>query len=93
MSPHTSFNLKTAAIAGMALLAFGAAVGYAANKFGKPKTVIHVVTLYFKDGTTEEQKKAVFAAVEKMAPNCRVSRMYGSRVQSPGLIHGETDRQ
>lgn len=62
-----NLGLKTAAIAGLALLAVGAAAGYAANRFGKPKSVLHVVTLYYKDGTTEEQKKAVLAAVEKMA--------------------------
>jgi cell division protein FtsX len=67
MNPHISFSLKTAAIAGLTLLAIGATAGYAANKFGKPKSVIHVVTLYYKDGTTDEQKKAVLAAVEKMA--------------------------
>ena len=66
---NTRFNmgLKSAAVTGLALLAIGTAAGYAANRFGKPKSVIHVVTLYYKDGTTEEQKKAVLAAVEKMA--------------------------
>jgi hypothetical protein len=39
----------------------------AANRFSKPKTVIHVVTLYYKDGTSEEQKRAVQDAIEKMA--------------------------
>jgi cell division protein FtsX len=67
MNPRISFSLKTAAIAGLTLLAIGATAGYAANKFGKPKSVIHVVTLYYKDGTTDEQKKAVLAAIEKMA--------------------------
>jgi len=62
-----NLGLKTAAVAGLALLAVGAAAGYAANRYGKPKSVLHVVTLYYKDGTTEEQKKAVLAAVEKMA--------------------------
>ena len=66
---NTRFNLgwKTAVVTGLALLAVGAAAGYAANRFSKPKSVIHVVTLYYKDGTTEEQKKTVLAAVEKMA--------------------------
>jgi hypothetical protein len=53
------------ALAGALLLAAGAAVG--ANKYGKPKSIIHVVTLNWKDGTTEEQKKAVLEGVEKMA--------------------------
>jgi hypothetical protein len=83
---NTRFNLglKTAAVAGLALLAIGAAAGYAANKFGKPKSVIHVVTLYYKDGTTEEQKKAVLAAVEKMAgelPGVRNVWLKSTKVQ------------
>jgi cell division protein FtsX len=67
MKQRFNLGLKTAVVAGLALLATGAAAGYAANKFGKPKSVIHVVTLYYKDGATDEQKKAVLAAVEKMA--------------------------
>jgi hypothetical protein len=49
------------------LLALGAGLQAAANKYGKPKTVLHVVTLYYRDGTTEEQKQAVLEGVEKMA--------------------------
>jgi|GEM_PF-273349 len=80
------FNLgfKTAAVAGAALLAIGAAAGYAANRFGKPKSVLHVVTLYYKDGTTEAQKKAVLAAVEKMAgeiPGVRNVWLKSTKVQ------------
>ena len=67
MNPRINFGLKTAVVAGLALLTIGATAGYAANRFGKPKSVIHVVTLYYKDGTTDEQKKAVLAALEKMA--------------------------
>ena len=67
MNPRFNFGLKTAVVAGLALLTIGATAGHAANKFGKPKSVIHVVTLYYKDGTTDEQKKAVLAALEKMA--------------------------
>jgi hypothetical protein len=50
-----------------ALVALGAGVATAANKYGKPQSIIHVVTLYYKDGTTAEQKKAVLDGVEKMA--------------------------
>ena len=67
MNLRTNLGLKTAVLTGMALLAIGAATGYAANKFGKPKSVIHLVTLSYKDGTTHAQKKAVLAALEKMA--------------------------
>jgi hypothetical protein len=48
----------------MLVLALGA---LAANKFSRPKSVLHVITLYYKDGTTDEQKKAVMDATEKMA--------------------------
>jgi hypothetical protein len=54
-------------LASASLLAAGACLGAAANRYLKPKTVLHVVTLYYKDGTTEEQKKAVLDGVEKMA--------------------------
>ncbi len=77
-------GLKTAAVAGLALLAAGAAAGYAANRFNKPKSVLHVVTLYYKDGTTDEQKKAVLAAVEKMAgemPGIRNVWLKSTKVQ------------
>ncbi len=49
------------------MLALGAALLAAANRYGKPKTIVHVVTLYYRDGTTEEQKQAVLEGVEKMA--------------------------
>lgn len=55
------------AMASVALVALGAGIGMAANKYGKPSTIIHVVTLFYKDGTTEAQKKAVLEGVEKMA--------------------------
>lgn len=48
----------------MGVLLFASAA--LAQNPGKPKTVIHVITLYWKDGTTEAQKKAVFDAVGKL---------------------------
>lgn len=62
-----TLNRTKVIVASLVLLALGAAAGYAANKYSKPKSVIHVVTLYYKDGTTEEQKKAVLDGIEKMA--------------------------
>jgi len=64
---HLNLRLIQAVAAASLLVALGAAAGFAANRFGKPKSVIHVVTLYYKDGTTEEQKKSVLDAIEKMA--------------------------
>jgi hypothetical protein len=62
-----SLNFRQAMAAGALLIAFGAGAAWAANKYGKPKSIVHVVTLYYKDGTTDEQKKAVLDGVEKMA--------------------------
>jgi hypothetical protein len=62
-----TINLKKAVLASAAILALGAGIAIAANRYGKPKSVIHVVTLYYKDGTTEEQRKAVVDGIEKMA--------------------------
>jgi hypothetical protein len=64
---HLNLRLIQAVVAASLLVALGAAAGFAANRFGKPRSVIHVVTLYYKDGTTEEQKKSVLDAIEKMA--------------------------
>ena len=50
-------------LASLGLLA-AMAVLYAAEK---PKSIIHVVTLKYKDGTTDTQKKAVLDGIEKMS--------------------------
>ncbi len=84
MNLRTNLGLRAAAVLGLVLIAAGAAAGYAANKFGKPKSVIHVVTLYYKDGTTEEQKKVVAAALERMAadlPGVRNVWLKSTKVQ------------
>jgi hypothetical protein len=81
-------GVKSLAAAALALLAVGVAAGYAANRYNKPKSVLHVVTLYYKDGTTEEQKKAVLAAVEKMAgeiPGVRNVWLKSTKVQGAYL--------
>lgn len=59
-------NLKSAAAAAV-LVAMGAAAGFAAHRYGKPKTVIHVVTLAYVEGTGDKQKQAVLDGVERMA--------------------------
>ncbi|MEO7144783.1 MAG: Dabb family protein [Bryobacteraceae bacterium] len=55
-----------AAAAGAALL-FVAGVAVGANQFSKPKTVLHVVTVKWKDDATAEQKQAAIDGVGKMA--------------------------
>ncbi len=59
--------VKKAVIAGAALvlLAAGALIG--AEMAKKPKSIIHVVTLYWKEGTTEAQRKAALDGVATMA--------------------------
>ena len=54
------------AIAG-ALSIFAAGVLVGANRFNQPKTLVHVVTIQFNDGTTDAQKQAVYDGVRKMA--------------------------
>ena len=54
------------AIAG-ALSLFTAGVMIGANKFNQSKTLVHVVTIQWNDGTTDAQKQAVYDGVRKMA--------------------------
>jgi Stress responsive A/B Barrel Domain len=54
------------AVAG-ALGLFTAGLLTGANKFGRPKTLIHVVTIQWNDGTTDAQKQGVYDGVHKMA--------------------------
>jgi antibiotic biosynthesis monooxygenase (ABM) superfamily enzyme len=52
---------------GGALLLFGAGLLIGANQFGKPKSVVHVVTVRWKADSTPEQRDAALKGVEKMA--------------------------
>ncbi|HLJ17694.1 MAG TPA: Dabb family protein [Bryobacteraceae bacterium] len=56
----------TLALAGAALL-FIAGIAVGANRFSKPKTVLHVVTIKWKDDATADQKQAAIEGVDKMA--------------------------
>lgn len=60
-------RFKLSAVLAGALALFGAGLAVGANKYGKPKSIIHVVTLYWKEGTTDAQKQQVWQATEKMA--------------------------
>ena len=51
----------------LALAAIAMFSAIAANQFGKPKSVIHVVTVKWKEGTTPAQIKAALDGVEKVA--------------------------
>jgi hypothetical protein len=92
-----NFNLRTVVLASAALLALGAGAAWAANKYGKPKTIIHVVTLSYKEGTTDAQKKQVLDGVEKMAseiPGIRNVWLKAAKVQGyqyEKLANGSTE--
>ena len=55
----------TVFLSAIALFAAGILAGQ--NKFGKPKSILHIVTVKWQDGTTEAQKAAALKGVEKMA--------------------------
>ena len=63
---RSNFMKKTLAVAGAAAL-FGAGIVIGANKFGTPKSVLHVITMQWKDGVTADQKKLAIDGLEKMA--------------------------
>lgn len=50
-----------------AVLLFGAGALVGANRFAKPSTILHIVTLRFKAEATATQKADVLKGVEKMA--------------------------
>ena len=82
-------NRKVTALVLGATLAFSAGV-MAANKFGKPKSVVHVVTVKWKEGTTPEQIKAALAGVETVAanyPGIKNVWTRSIRVQGQGYTH------
>jgi hypothetical protein len=69
-----AFRFICAAIAGGTLVLAGASLGSwqarrveAQNKFGQPKTVIHVVIYKWKDGVSDSQKQNTLAGIKGMA--------------------------
>src|SRR5258705_7066991 len=54
-------------VVGTFLLALGLTFGVVANKFGAPKSIVHVVTILWKEDSTPEQQKAALEGVKKMA--------------------------
>ena len=68
-----------------ALLALAAMAAGAAHKYGKPKTVVHVVTLTYNEGTSEDEKKAVlrlYAEVESATEVARQLKVSDRTVRS-----------
>ena len=82
-------NLRTAvsiSVAGIALFSAGILVGQ--NKFNKPKSIVHVVTIRWKADATADQKKAALEAVDKMAgkiPGVTNVWTKGIKVQGEGF--------
>src|SRR5437763_3454545 len=58
---------RITAIALLATLITAAGVLLAANKFGAPHSIIHVVTILWKEDSTPEQQQACLDGVRKMA--------------------------
>ena len=50
-----------------AILLFGAGILVGANKFGQPKSVLHVVTVKWKADSTQEQRDGAITGIAKMA--------------------------
>jgi hypothetical protein len=50
-----------------ALLMLSAGIALAQNKVGKPKTILHIVTVKWKPDSTPAQREAAIKGVEKMA--------------------------
>jgi hypothetical protein len=78
-------NLILTICGAAALFLAGGLVG--ANRFSKPSTILHVVTMRFKADATAEQKAAVLQGVEKMAaeiPGVKSVWTKGIKVQGQG---------
>lgn len=83
-------NTKTLAIAALALTVAGAGILAAAGTFNKPKSVIHVVTVKWKEGVTPDQIKTALTGVEKLAaayPGIKNVWTRSIKVQGAGYTH------
>lgn len=65
ISRHSSVSWLAAVLAAAALFAGGYAIGQ--NKFGTPKTIVHVVTIKWKADTPDAEKQKVIDGVKEMA--------------------------
>ena len=87
MRKYCNAKLAVAALLGV-LLVGGAIAAYAA--VSKPKTVIHVVTVKWKDGTTPAQIQAALDGVDKLAaayPGIKNVWTRTLKVQTAGYTH------
>src|ERR1043165_8096259 len=65
MTRNSSFRRTLLGCLLIAIFSAGVLIGQ--NKFGTPKTVIHVVTVKWKDDSTPEQRKKALDGVKAMA--------------------------
>ena len=85
------WNWKAAAGA----LALAAVLAIGAPQYGKPKSIIHVVTLSYKPEATAAQKAAVLAGVERMAaeiPGIKNVWLQSVKVQGHYTVEGQPKR-
>ncbi|MEO7653871.1 MAG: Dabb family protein [Bryobacteraceae bacterium] len=74
------FTAATAVVAAAGILT-------AANKFGAPKSIIHVVTILWKESSTAEQQQASLNGIKKMAaeiPGIKNVWINATKVQGRG---------
>jgi hypothetical protein len=65
---QTVRNVPPKALVACALLmAFAAGLVFGQNKFGQPKSVLHIITVQWKADSTAEQKQAAVDGVKAMA--------------------------
>jgi hypothetical protein len=86
----TKVFLRKVALAVLAACVLGSGLMLAQNKYGKPKSVIHVVTVRWAEGTTPQQIRAALSGVEKLAatyPGIRNVWLRSIKVQGEGYTH------
>jgi hypothetical protein len=71
---NSKFRMATAGLAAVVILFAGSLVGArqaaraaAVNKFGTPKTIIHVSLIKWKEGVSDEEKQKALDGVKEMA--------------------------
>ncbi len=88
MNAWKNFGKAGKALAAMAVLGavFGVGTMIGAANLQKPKSVVHVITFAWAEGTTPAKKAEVMAATEKMARETPgITRLWtkGIKVQGP----------
>ena len=64
---HPKVRIGLALVAALAIFGAGWALGQKQNKFGTPKTIIHVVTVKFKAEASEADRQKGLDGIKEMA--------------------------